>query len=105
MSEPVLTRPRSTPPPVAPYIDGDSDNTSSEEESEYEVQALLADDIRTINGMRVRHYLVKWVGYDDDQNSWEPAVNVSLGTIRNYEARKKERLRLLAAERAGLGAA
>jgi hypothetical protein len=88
---------RSTPPPIVQYIDEVQD--ISEEESEYEVQALLADDVRIINGEKIRFYLVKWVGYDNDQNSWEPAANVGLGAIRDYEARKEDRLHLHGAER------
>lgn len=83
----MLTTPRSTPPPPAPYIE-DEASSSSEEASEYEVETLLDDDIRNINDEKIRHYLVKWVGYSNDQNSWEPAANVGLEAIRDYENRK-----------------
>ena len=31
-------------------------------------------------------YLVKWTGYADAENSWEPAANVGAAAIREYEA-------------------
>lgn len=36
---------------------------------EYEVESVL--DHKNIRG--VRHYLVKWVGYSNEENTWEPA--------------------------------
>jgi hypothetical protein len=32
------------------------------------------------------HYLVKWLGYPDSNNTWEPASQVhTLNLIKNYE--------------------
>lgn len=84
----LLTKSRSTPPPAAPYVE---DEESTDEDEEYEVERLLDDQIRPVEGAeseRERWYLVKWVGYDSDQNTWEPAGNVGLEVIRNYEAMK-----------------
>src|SRR5882757_5295555 len=47
----------------------DSSSTSSDEESEYEVERILAQD--SADGSIV--YLVKWLGYPDNQCTWEPA--------------------------------
>ena len=43
-----------------------------EDEPEYEVQTILDSRIR----WRRIEYLVKWKGYDDSHNSWEPLVNL-----------------------------
>lgn len=37
--------------------------------SEYEVEKIL--DHKKIRG--VQHYLVKWLGYSNEENTWEPA--------------------------------
>ena len=44
-----------------------------EEEEEYNVKKIL--DSRKINGKD--HYLVKWLGYGNEENSWEPTENFS----------------------------
>ena len=44
-----------------------------EEEKEYDVEKIL--DSRKINGKD--HYLVKWLGYGNKENSWEPTENFS----------------------------
>ena len=43
------------------------------EEEEYDVKKIL--DSRKINGKN--QYLVKWLGYGDKENSWEPTENFS----------------------------
>ena len=62
------------PPPVPDVIDG---------ELEYEVESILAHrDVqvrRKRNRSRTpvlqRQYLVKWRGYDESNNTWEPESN------------------------------
>ena len=44
-----------------------------EDEPEYEVEKLLDSRIR----WRRIEYLVKWKGYDDGHNSWEPVTNLT----------------------------
>ena len=39
---------------------------------EYEVERIL--DSRLVDGLR--QYLVKWKGYDDSENTWEPKTNL-----------------------------
>lgn len=34
---------------------------------------------------KVTQYLIKWENYEDSQNSWEPASNVSHDLIQEYE--------------------
>lgn len=36
----------------------------------FEVEAIVGD--KFCRKQRKRLFLVKWVGYDDDQNTWEP---------------------------------
>lgn len=52
------------PEPV--YLEG-------EDEPEYEVEKILDSRIR----WRRMEYLVKWKGYDDRHNSWEPVTNLA----------------------------
>ena len=40
--------------------------------NEYEVEKIL--DNRSVNGLQ--QYLVKWKGYDDSENTWEPKTNL-----------------------------
>jgi Reverse transcriptase (RNA-dependent DNA polymerase)/RNase H-like domain found in reverse transcriptase/Integrase zinc binding domain/Chromo (CHRromatin Organisation MOdifier) domain/gag-polyprotein putative aspartyl protease len=56
------------PPPPPEVIDG---------ELEYEVEAVLAHREKKGRGLRGRReYLIKWVGYDDIHNTWEPEDNL-----------------------------
>ena len=58
---------KAMPPP--PDIIGD--------EPHYEVQTIL--DVRRGNKGRKRQmeYLIKWKGYDNEHNSWEPKKNLT----------------------------
>lgn len=60
-------------------------DSSDEEEPEYEVERLLSDDI--VEGQIF--YLVKWVGYPDEQCTWEPLESFNSDeTIREWEQAK-----------------
>jgi hypothetical protein len=53
------------------------------EAQEYEVEEILDHRGPAHN----RHYLVKWVGYPPEDNTWEPAIHINDGPIfRAYEA-------------------
>ena len=36
--------------------------------------------------------MVKWKGYGDEHNSWEPKSNLSLEIIKEYEKEKKKKI-------------
>lgn len=58
------------PPPAIIYEDGEN------QEGEFEVEAILAAEVRGRGRNRQIHYLVKWVGYGPDQNEWVPKANM-----------------------------
>ena len=60
---------RATPPPDPVLVDG--------EEEEYLVEKILDSKYRH-NRLR---YLVKWQGYSDLHNSWEPGENLAMREV------------------------
>ena len=62
--------PSQNPPPPPPA-------TIEDDHLEYEVEAIL-------NVKKVRHgvkYLVKWLGYPAEENTWEPCRNLTNVTL------------------------
>ena len=49
-------------------LKNDEEEATEEEEKEYEVEAILKHRQKG----RKKEYLIKWVGYDDKDNTWEP---------------------------------
>jgi hypothetical protein len=46
----------------------------TEEEKEFEVEQIL--DHRDYEQIKLREFLVKWLGYDDTENTWELEENL-----------------------------
>lgn len=38
---------------------------------------------------QIKEYLVKWQGYNSDENTWEPRKNLKKGTIDEFEQQKQ----------------
>jgi hypothetical protein len=69
--------------------DSDSDSEDSDVE-EYEVEALLKSRTLELDGSTTIQYLVKWVGYGADENTWEPEAGLG-GATEKLQAFKKLR--------------
>ena len=68
--------PRKPLPPPALYVKDD--------QAYFEIEDIL-DSKRT--GRRL-HYLVKWKGFPDSENSWEPLANIpALGLVKEFHRR------------------
>eukprot|EP00041_Stephanoeca_diplocostata_P027981 m.780788 g.780788 ORF g.780788 m.780788 type:complete len:1081 (-) comp23284_c0_seq2:209-3451(-) len=66
-------------------VDASDDAGSASEEESYVVEAIL--DARKRG--RKNEYLVKWEGYNDASNSWEPEVNIAVDLVRAYKQSAK----------------
>ena len=71
-----------------------SDNDSSAEDEElYNVEKILKHkiDIKTLQAK----FFLKWEGYDDSHNSWEPLINMyhCMEQILEFEKRKRGEFR------------
>jgi hypothetical protein len=55
---------------------------SSATPAEFEVESILSHRVR----LGKTSYLVKWAGFPDSENTWEPAENLSKTTIDEYTA-------------------
>ena len=75
---------RVVPPPLPTKVDG---------LPEFEVNTIL--DSKFLH--RKLYYLVDWVGYNDSEHSWEPAVNLAHATlaVRDFHARFPDKPRPL----------
>lgn len=83
----MVNRRKSKPTRVVVDIGKDNDSGSTilddDDEETFEVEHILSKKI-DISGQV--SYLIKWKGYPDDKNTWEPEENCSCDTkIRSFE--------------------
>ncbi|KAJ1676483.1 Chromobox protein 1, partial [Spiromyces aspiralis] len=67
--------------------DGEEKLGDDEGEDEYTVEKIL-DDGEDDDGNKL--YLIKWLGYPDSENTWEPMENIPEDLITEYESKKKK---------------
>ena len=63
------------------YENTDSDDTDSS--VQYELERIVSGPCK--RGPNKGKYLIKWVGYDSDKNTWEPSAHLSAHDVREYE--------------------
>ena len=70
-----------------------------EPEEEYEVEQII--DYQYCRDRQAGLYLVKWVGWDTESNTWEPETNLGCSDLLTefFKARQKERETLSPAEK------
>ncbi|XP_044764588.1 chromobox protein homolog 1-like [Coccinella septempunctata] len=61
-----------------------------EVDGEYEVEKIV--DVRPISGGD-KEYLIKWIGYSDADNTWEPAKNIQPELVQAFEAERSKKKR------------
>lgn len=62
-----------------------TETESRPKDNEYEVEMILADKLIK----RQRHYLVRWAGFDESNDSWEPKRNIGHEALKEYMQSKK----------------
>ena len=61
------------------------------EEEEYGVEKIIKEK----KGNKGREYLVKWLGYGEEDNSWVKEGDIGAGVVREYEKERKKKKRSL----------
>lgn len=85
-------------------IEGDRDDSATCKNDDLDVDVDADDDkilqfeVEAIVGERVtsqnkREYLVSWVGYSAEENTWEPTENLSAATVKVYELQQEKKTR------------
>ena len=79
--QPYVNGPGKLLPPVVPQVvNGDAF---------FQVESILATRYRKgrkRNKKKTREFLIKWLGYDDSHNSWEPEDNLTPDLVRDFDA-------------------
>jgi hypothetical protein len=55
-----------------------------EEDASYEVERVLSHENRGSRSRPKKFYLIKWLGYALEHNSWEPECNLSVEILKEY---------------------
>ena len=55
-----------------------------EEDASYEVERVLSHEDRRSRSRPKKFYLIKWLGYALEHNSWEPECNLSVEVLKEY---------------------
>ena len=74
-------------PPPPPILEDD--------ELSFDVERVLTHEVRGSRTRPQKFYLIKWLGYGLEHNSWEPEKNLSSEVLKEYwdtVARSRERL-------------
>jgi len=69
--------------------------SSSEDDNVYNVEAIVG--YRRKNGRK--EYLIKWKGYSEEENTWEPESNLDEGSLKIAKAYYKEQKELKRAQK------
>ena len=62
------------------------DSQPEQNGDEYEIEKIVEE--RTVG--KNKEYLVKWKGWKDEDNTWEPKENLTAAIIKKYEAEAKK---------------
>jgi hypothetical protein len=65
------------------------------DELSFDVECVLKHEVRGSRTMPYKCYIIKWLGYGLEHNSWEPQKNLSSEVLKEYwdtVARSQERL-------------
>jgi len=54
--------------------------------SQYEVEEVLEMKIVKKGKQKQKFYLIKWVGYDSSQNTWEPEKNLNFTALQSFHS-------------------
>ena len=63
------------------YNSTDSDDSNSS--IQFELERIVSGPCKS--GPNKGKYFIKWVGYDSDDNTWEPPAHISSDDLREYE--------------------
>ena len=79
---------------ITSRVNYSEDNSENEEDvEEYVIEKILDKrNVKYYHAKTKQEFLVKWKGYGDEHNSWEPKSNLSVEIIKEYEKEKKKKI-------------
>ena len=72
---------------VSPQTYRDEQDHAELDDDQFLVESLLSKRVRRVRRRKVIQYLVKWIGYSEEENSWEDEADIHEDLIRDYETR------------------